>query len=82
VCTAAPRWNVLALANQRHAGYPVRVHKRRATVKYMFHNPDDVRWFRPVELYTREGRRGRITEPLGARGCDACALKALCIKVV
>ncbi len=47
------------------AGYPVRVHKKRCTVRYMFHDPDDVRWFRPVELYTRAGRRGRITEPLG-----------------
>lgn len=24
-------------------GYPTRVHKRHATVKYMFHNPDDVK---------------------------------------
>ncbi len=28
----------------------MRVHKRRATVRFMFHNPDDVRWFRPVEV--------------------------------
>ncbi len=28
----------------------MRVHKRRATVRSMFHNPDDVRWFRPVEV--------------------------------
>lgn len=47
-------------------GFPVRVHKKRATVRYMFHHPDDVRWFRPVELSTRSGRRGRITEALGA----------------
>ncbi len=25
-----------------HAGFPVRVHKRRCTVRYMFHAPDDV----------------------------------------
>lgn len=49
-------------------GFPVRVHKRRCTVRYMFHDPDDIRWFRPVELYTRSGRRGRITEPLGTHG--------------
>lgn len=54
-------------------GYPVRVHKRKCTVKYMFHDADDIRWFRPVELYTRAGRRGRITEPLGTHG----AMKAL-----
>ncbi len=32
------------------SGYPVRVHKRRATVKFMFHTPDDIRWFRCVAL--------------------------------
>lgn len=49
-------------------GYPVRVHKRRCTVRFMFHNPDDIRWFRPVELYTKQGRRGRITDPIGTHG--------------
>ena len=29
-------------------GYPTRVHKRHATVKYMFYNPEDVRWFMPA----------------------------------
>ena len=49
-----------------------RVHKTRAVVRYMFYNPDDIRWFKPVELWTKSGRRGRITEPLGTHG----ALKA------
>ncbi|KAG2501525.1 hypothetical protein HYH03_000032 [Edaphochlamys debaryana] len=53
-------------------GTPVRVHRRRATVRFMFHNPDDVRWFRPVELSTKYGRRGRITEPLGTHGAMKC----------
>lgn len=42
------------------SGYPVKVHKHKAIVKYMFHNPDDVRWFRALELWTKYGRRGRI----------------------
>ncbi|PNH07124.1 Pre-rRNA-processing protein TSR1, partial [Tetrabaena socialis] len=53
-------------------GVPVRVHRRRATVRFMFHTPDDVRWFRPVELSTKYGRRGRITEPLGTHGTMKC----------
>jgi pre-rRNA-processing protein TSR1 len=46
------------------SGYPVKVHKTKAVVRFMFHNPDDVRWFRPVELWTKAGRRGRIREPV------------------
>lgn len=42
------------------SGYPVKVHKHKAIVKYMFHNPEDVRWFRALELWTKYGRRGRI----------------------
>jgi hypothetical protein len=34
-------------------GYPTRVHKRHATVKYMFYNPEDVKvscaWFYPLK---------------------------------
>lgn len=54
------------------SGYPVRVHKKRAVVRYMFHNPDDVRWFRPLEVWTKHGRRGRITEPVGTHGAMKC----------
>ncbi len=42
------------------SGYPVKVHKKKAVVRWMFHSPDDVRWFRPLELWTKHGRRGRI----------------------
>ena len=42
------------------SGYPVRVHKKKAVVRWMFHNPDDVRWFRPLELWTKHGLCGRI----------------------
>jgi hypothetical protein len=42
------------------SGYPVKVHKKKAFVRWMFFGPEDVRWFRPVELWTKHGRRGRI----------------------
>lgn len=53
-------------------GYPLKVHKRKAVIRSMFHNPDDVRWFRPLELWTKHGRRGRITEPVGTHGAMKC----------
>ena len=41
-------------------GFPVKVHKKKAVVRWMFHAPEDVRWFRPVDLWTKHGRQGRI----------------------
>lgn len=53
-------------------GCPHKVHKRKVMVKYMFHNPEDVRWFRPVELWTKYGRHGKIKEPVGTHGSMKC----------
>ncbi|GMJ10585.1 hypothetical protein like AT1G42440 [Hibiscus trionum] len=53
-------------------GYPQRVSKLKATVRYMFHNPEDVRWFKPVEVWTKCGRRGRVKEPVGTHGAMKC----------
>ncbi|CAB4281249.1 unnamed protein product [Prunus armeniaca] len=53
-------------------GYPQRVSKLKASVRYMFHNPEDVKWFKPVEVWTKCGRRGRIKEPLGTHGALKC----------
>jgi len=41
-------------------GYPFRVHKKKATIRYMFFEPKDIKWFKPVELYTRNGLKGHI----------------------
>jgi len=49
-------------------GYPAKVHKRKAVVRWMFHSPADVRWFGPCELWTKGGRRGRVREPVGTHG--------------
>ncbi|PSR99521.1 Pre-rRNA-processing protein [Actinidia chinensis var. chinensis] len=58
-------------------GYPLRVSKLKSTVRYMFHSPDDVKWFKPVEVWTKCGRRGRIKEPLGTHGAMKCVLNGV-----
>ncbi|KAG5030509.1 hypothetical protein JHK85_014491 [Glycine max] len=58
-------------------GYPQRVSKRKASVRHMFYNPEDVKWFKPVELYTKRGLRGRIKEPVGTHGTMKCLLNGV-----
>lgn len=53
-------------------GYPLRVHKKKATVRYMFFNPSDIKYFKPVELYTKEGLKGHIKQSLGTHGLMKC----------
>jgi len=53
-------------------GYPTRVNKRWATVKYMFYNPDDVKWFKPAGLMTKHGLHGNIMESIGEHGSMKC----------
>ncbi|KAL9189277.1 hypothetical protein ACHAXT_011767 [Thalassiosira profunda] len=57
-------------------GYPTRVHKRHATVKYMFYNPDDVRWFMPAGISTKHGLRGNIVQSVGEHGVMKCLFNA------
>jgi len=54
------------------SGIPMRVGKKKALVKDMFFNPDDVNWFKPVDLYTKYGKNGRIVESIGTKGHMKC----------
>lgn len=53
-------------------GYPMWVHKKNAVVRYMFFNPQDVAYFRPVELFTKTGKWGKIKQSLGSHGLMKC----------
>ena len=54
------------------SGQPVKVEKKTATVKFMFFNPDDIRWFKPLELWTKHGLSGHIRQPIGTHGSMKC----------
>lgn len=49
-------------------GFPVKIHRKLVTVRYMFFNPDDVSWFQAVPLFTKSGAHGFVKEALGTHG--------------
>ncbi|OII78109.1 hypothetical protein cand_036410 [Cryptosporidium andersoni] len=53
-------------------GYLFKVRKCKAIVRFMFNNPEDIKWFKSVELKTRSGIRGIIKEPVGTHGYMKC----------
>merc|ERR1719270_168660 len=50
------------------SGHPLKINRKTATIRYLFHNREDVEYFRPIEVQTKEGRRGHIKGPLGTHG--------------
>ncbi|KAJ3149516.1 hypothetical protein HDU86_006921 [Geranomyces michiganensis] len=53
-------------------GHPFKCHKRGAVIRYMFWNPADIEYFKPVQLVTKLGRQGHIRDTLGTHGYMKC----------
>ena len=64
--------DVLLIKRVILTGNPLKVHKRSVLVRNLFHFPEDVKWFKPVELWTKKGRIGNIRESHGVHGLVRC----------
>ncbi|KAL7717502.1 Ribosome biogenesis protein BMS1/TSR1 C-terminal domain-containing protein [Entamoeba marina] len=56
-------------------GRPIKIGKRKVTVKGLFTQPSDAKWFKPIELMTKQGICGSILCSLGEKGLVKCTFE-------
>lgn len=49
-------------------GYPFKAKKKRAVIRHMFFNPEDIQYFDKNEIYTKQGLKGKIKGSMGTHG--------------
>ena len=70
----------IALKRVVLTGFPFRTHKHKGVIRYMFFNAEDVKFFSPLELWTKYGRRGKITDALGTHGHMKCLFNGVILQ--
>jgi len=40
-------------------GWPFKVNKSTAVIREMFYNPEDIRWFKPIQIYSKKKGKNR-----------------------
>jgi len=53
-------------------GRAIKINKNRVVMRDMFYTPEDIRWFKPVQLWTKYGRVGHIKDSIGTHGKAKC----------
>ena len=54
------------------SGSPYKIFRKSAVIRFMFFDPLDVHYFKPIELVTKSGKVGRISDSLGTHGYMKC----------